>query len=253
LKHEDCDAPRFTFKEYFQKLDAISAPKPWIFLPRNEAFFDSLKPLLACWLELASVGVMALPPNSERRVWFFLDEFPDLPRIANLQRLLPQGRKFGACVVIAFQAIGQMRMRYKPDGAEALLANCNTKLFLQCADYDTRKWASQLVGEAEAELRNDSSNLGFEVGKGQTTIGRQRQIRPAILESEFKLPKYTGFLLLPDAHPVIKIKLSNSHIIARGPAKQDGFIEGPLSDTLWGRAPKVPGEVIKIDYSKGPV
>jgi type IV conjugative transfer system coupling protein TraD len=253
LKHEDSDARRFTFREYFQQLDQISGAKPWIFVPRREQYFEAMKPLLACWLELASVGIMALPPNPNRRIWMFLDELPDIPKVTNLQRLLPQGRKFGACVVITFQAIGQMRMRYKTDGAEALLANCNTKLILQCADYDTRKWASQLVGEAEAELPTDSSNLGFEVGKGQSTIGRQRQIRPAILESEFKLPKYTGFLLLPDAHPVTKITLSNSHIIARGPAKQPGFIEGKLSDSFWGRVPKEPSEAIKIDYSKGPV
>jgi Type IV secretion-system coupling protein DNA-binding domain len=253
LKHEDSGAQLFTFREYFQQLDQISGPKPLVFVPRRESHFESLKPLLACWLELAAVGIMALPPNPRRRVWMMLDELPDIPKVVNLQRLLPQGRKFGACVVITFQAIGQMRMRYKADGAEALLANCNTKLILQCADFDTRKWSSQLVGEAEAELRDDSSSLGFEVGKGQTTIGRQRQIRPAILESEFKLPKYTGFLLLPDAHPVTKITLSNSHIIARGPAKQPGFVEGKLSDTLWGRIPKEPNNAIQIDYSKGPV
>jgi type IV secretory pathway TraG/TraD family ATPase VirD4 len=253
LKHEDSDAAPFTFRKYFQQLDQIGGPKPWIYVPRPEQFMSALAPLLACWLELASVGIMALPPNPSRRIWMFLDELPDIPKVTNLQRLLPQGRKFGACVVITFQSIAAMRLKYTSDGAEALMANANTKLILQCADPATQAWASELVGEAEAELRNDSSNLGFEVGKGQTTIGRQRQIRPAILESEFKLPKYTGFLLLPDAHPVTKITLSNSHIAARGPAKQEGFIEGKLSDTLWGRASKEPIETIKIDYSKGPV
>ena len=61
-------------------------------------------------------------------MWFFLDELADLPRVDNLTRLLPEGRKFGASVVLTFQAIGQMHRRYGRDSAEALLGCCNTKL-----------------------------------------------------------------------------------------------------------------------------
>ena len=251
LKHEDSNATPFTFSGYFDRLDQTKGPKPWIFLQRREKYFMAMKPLLACWLELASVGIMSLEPNEHRRIWMFLDELPDIPKVVNLQRLLPQGRKFGACTVITFQAIGQMRLRYTADGAEALIGNCGTKLILQCGDGDTRRWSSQMVGEVEAELRSDSENLDFEHGKGRTTVGKQRQIRPAILESEFKLEKYTGYLLLPDGFPVTKVRLSNKHIIARGPARQPGFISGDVADTLYGRIGTPPEN--NIDFSAGPV
>jgi hypothetical protein len=251
LKHEDSNATPFTFSGYFDQLDQIKGPKPWIFIPRREKYFEAMKPLLACWLELASVGIMSLEPNEHRRIWMFLDELPDIPKVVNLQRLLPQGRKFGACTVITFQAIGQMRLRYTSDGAEALLGNAGTKLILQCGDADTRKWASQMVGEVEAELRSDSENLDFEHGKGRTTVGKQRQIRPAVLESEFKLEKHAGYLLLADGFPVTKVRLSNKHIIARGPARQPGFIPGDVADTLYGRKSTPPES--NIDFSAGPV
>lgn len=124
----------FSFQAYFQGLDAKRGPKPWIFIPRKEQYFDATRALLACFLECAATGVMGLSPSRSRRVWLILDELADLPRVDNLSRLLPQGRKFGASVVLTFQAIGQMRERYGQDGAEALLANANTKLFLHLVD-----------------------------------------------------------------------------------------------------------------------
>ncbi|ABI62411.1 TraD protein [Granulibacter bethesdensis] len=61
-----------------------------------------------------------------------------------------------------------------------------------------------------------------------------RELRPAVLESDLRLPKYTGYLLLPDGLPVARIKLTNDHIIARGPARQPDFIPADIAETLWG-------------------
>lgn len=251
LKHEEANAKRFTFHDYFETLDQIKGPKPWVFVPRREHSYELTKGLLACWLELASTGIMKLEPNERRRVWYFVDEFPELPKTVNFPRLLPLGRKYGACIILSCQSIGQLRLRYKPDGAEALLANCNTKLLLQATDFATRLYGARLIGEVEAELRSDSDNLDFEHGKGRTTIGKQRQIRPAILESELRLPPFTGYLILPDGKPVTRVTLSNKHIIARGPARQPGFIQGDIADTLYGRKGTPPES--NIDFSAGPV
>jgi hypothetical protein len=192
----------FSFRAFFEGLDQIQGPKPWIFVPRKEDYFEATKPLLACWLECAAGAMLGLDPHPRRRVWMMLDELPDIPKVDNLQRLLPQGRKFGAAVVLTFQAIGQMRNRYGKDGAEALLGCANTKLFLQLIDADSRKWASQTVGEVEIEMRGTTESLALEVGKGRTSLGSQRQIRAALIESEFRLPRHEGFLQLPDALPV---------------------------------------------------
>src|SRR3546814_18817603 len=108
--------------------------------------------------------MLGLSPSAERRVWFVLDELADLPRVDNLARLLPEGRKFGAAVVLTFQALGQMRHRYGSQIAESMLGCCNTKLFLQTIDSDTRQWASDAIGRSE-ERR---------VGKGCVSKCRSR-------------------------------------------------------------------------------
>jgi type IV secretory pathway TraG/TraD family ATPase VirD4 len=227
----------FSFRAFFKGLDRIDGPKPWIFVPRKEDYFEATKPLLACWLECAAGAVLGLDPHPTRRVWMMLDELPDIPKVDNLQRLLPQGRKFGAAVVLTFQAIGQMRDRYGKDGSEALLGCANTKLFLQLIDADSRKWASQTVGEVEVEMRGTTESLAFEVGKGRTSLGSQRQIRAALIESEFRLPRHEGFLQLPDGLPVARIRLSNRHILKRGAPRQPGYVVGDVADTLWGVTP----------------
>jgi DNA helicase HerA-like ATPase len=171
-------------------------------------------------------------------MWFFLDELADLPRVDNLTRLLPEGRKFGASVVLTFQAIGQMHRRYGRDSAEALLGCCNSKLYLQLIDRDTRQWASQNIGDVEVEVRSTSDS--FETGphSGRTSVGSARVVRPAVIESDLRLEPHHGFLQLPDALPVGRIKLTREHIETRGPARHPAFVQADISRMLWNRMPK---------------
>ncbi|PKP95596.1 MAG: conjugal transfer protein TraD [Alphaproteobacteria bacterium HGW-Alphaproteobacteria-14] len=223
----------FAFRDFIHGLDKRKSAKPWIFVPRKEDYFEASKPLLACWLECAASAVLGLPPSPDRRIWFVLDELADLPRVDNLARLLPEGRKFGAAVILTFQALGQMQHRYGPKIAEAMLGCCNTKLFLQTIDSETRVWASQTIGECEVEIQTMTDALADGDDKPRTTLGKIRKMRPAILESELRLPKFEGYLLLPDGLPVARIRLNADHIARHGPARQPGFVSGDIGATHW--------------------
>ena len=239
LKVEDEGEERFAFRDFIAKLDECEGAKPWIFVPRKEDYFEASRPLMACWLECAASAVLGLSPSPDRRIWFVLDELADLPRVENLARLLPEGRKFGAAIVLTFQALGQMRNRYGANIAEAMLACCNTKLFLQTVDQETRKWASETIGQCEVELRvaTDTLSIGSEVPR--TTIATQRQFRPAVLESELRLTPHQGYLLLPDGLPVARIGLTADHITRRGEPRQPGYIPGDPAGTLWSRVSEI--------------
>lgn len=238
LWREPGDRGSFAFREFIAGLDAHQGPKPWLFVPRKEDYFEAMKPLLACWLECAASAMLGLPPSDRRRMWFFLDELADLPRVDNLTRLLPEGRKFGASVVLTFQAIGQMHRRYGRDSAEALLGCCNSKLYLQLIDRDTREWASRNIGDVEVEVRSASDS--FETGphSGRTSVGSTRVVRPAVIESDLRQQPHHGFLQLPDALPVGRIKLTREHIDARGAARHPAFVPAHVSRMLWNRMPK---------------
>ena len=252
LKVEDEGEDRFAFRDFIAKLDECEGAKPWIFVPRKEDYFEASKPLMACWLECAASAVLGLSPSPDRRIWFVLDELADLPRVENLARLLPEGRKFGAAIVLTFQALGQMRNRYGANIAEAMLACCNTKLFLQTVDQETRKWASETIGQCEVELRvaTDTLSIGSEVPR--TTIATQRQFRPAVLESELSLTPHQGYLLLPDGLPVARIGLTADHITWRGEARQPAYVPGDPAGTLWSRVSEI-AKGAEPDAKPGPV
>lgn len=252
LKVEDEGEDRFAFRDFIAKLDECDGAKPWIFVPRKEDYFEASKPLMACWLECAASAVLGLSPSPDRRIWFVLDELADLPRVENLARLLPEGRKFGASIVLTFQALGQMRNRYGANIAEAMLACCNTKLFLQTVDQETRKWASETIGQCEVELRvaTDTLSIGSEVPR--TTIATQRQFRPAVLESELRLSPHQGYLLLPDGLPVARIGLTADHITRRGDPRQPAYLPGDPAGTLWSRVSEI-AKGAEPDAKPGPV
>lgn len=252
LRVEDGGAERFAFRDFIAGLDNREGAKPWIFVPRKEDYFEAAKPLMACWLECAASAVLGLSPSPDRRIWFVLDELADLPRVENLARLLPEGRKFGAAIVLTFQALGQMRNRYGANIAEAMLACCNTKLFLQTVDRETRQWASQTIGDCEIEMRvaTDTLSIGNEVPR--TTIATQRAFRAAVLESELRLAPHQGYLLLPDGLPVARIALTADHIRARGAARQPAFVAGDPAGTLWSRVSEIARNAAP-DAKPGPV
>ena len=252
LKVEDEGEDRFAFRDFIANLDKCEGARPWIFVPRKEDYFEASKPLMACWLECAASAVLGLSPSPDRRIWFVLDELADLPRVENLARLLPEGRKFGAAIVLTFQALGQMRNRYGANIAEAMLACCNTKLFLQTVDQETRKWASETIGQCEVELRvaTDTLSIGSEVPR--TTIATQRQFRPAVLESELRLSPHKGYLLLPDGLPVARIGLTADHITRRGEPRQPAYVPGDPAGTLWSRVSEI-AKGAEPDAKPGPV
>ncbi len=223
----------FSFARFFAGFDGHKGRHPWIFVPRKEDHFEAIKPLMALWLECAASATLGLPPSDRRRMWFLLDEFPDLPRVDNMTRLLPQGRKFGAAVILTFQAIDQMRSRYGEKDAETVLGSCNSKLFLQLADVESRDWASKTIGQAEVEIQTLSANLDPKTRKPQITVGTRREVRPAVMESALRLPPGWAYLLLPDGLPVARIALTNAHIIARGAAGTPAFEPIGLDQTLW--------------------
>lgn len=256
LRVDDSGGAPFAFRDFIHGLDKRPGPRPWIFVPRKEDYFEASKPLLACWLECAASAVLGLAPSADRRIWFVLDELADLPRVENLGRLLPEGRKFGAAIVLTFQALGQMRHRYGPQLAESMLGCCNTKLFLQTIDSETRVWASQTIGECEVEIQTMTDALAEGDDKPRTTLSKIRKMRPAVLESELRLPKFEGYLLLPDGLPVARIGLTADHVARRGKPRQPGFVAGDPANSLWEQASKAASSVApppSPPMSEGPV
>ena len=117
-----------------------------------------------------------------------------------------------------------------------MLGCCNSKLFLQSIDSETRKWASQTIGECEMEMRTKADILVDGDEGHQISLGKRREVRPAVFESELRLARHDGYLLLPDGLPVAKIRLTADHVARRGPPRQPRLIEADPATMLWGKA-----------------
>lgn len=185
----------------------------------------ALSPLVSVLFESAAMSLMALGPDRQRRVGFVLDEFPTLPVMPTMERLIAEGRGYGAVVVIAAQANAQIRRTYGEDSAEALASLCSTQVVFRLNEFKSAEMASKLLGEAEYDESKESESHGLQ---GTTTsLGSQRALRRAVLPSEItSLPDLTCFLKVAGDYPVAKVKLSVLNL----PTVARSYIPKPISE-----------------------
>lgn len=258
LKPAPGDGPVMSFDAFYAKLPEIHGPKPWIFLASRKRNFAAAKPLLGCWLDGAAAAILDRPTQGAPRAWFVLDELPALPRAGGLLTLLPEGRKFEVAIVIAFQAIGQLRETYGTNGAGTIVGQTGTQLVMRLGDPDSTKWASELLGRSEIEEHRSSASLDTDAFSDKGSLSTMRQLKPIVLDSEIgQLPPLTGYLRLsglpiarvaiprghmtrpkiaPETVPLAPAGRIAGHPLARGSGRGIGFGTGEAGDRTEGGA-----------------
>lgn len=212
LKASPSGGPTISFDDFYQALPSIEGEKPWIFLASRKRNFAAAKPLLGCWLDCAVAAILDRPIKDAPRAWLVLDELPALPRASGLLTLLPEGRKFGAACVIAFQAIGQLRETYGQHAAGTIVGQTGTQLIMRLGDPESTAWATQLLGRSEVEERRSSASLDSDALIDKGSLSTMRQTKPVVLDSEIgQLPPLTGFLRL-SALPIARVSIDRAHM-----------------------------------------
>jgi hypothetical protein len=113
--------------------------------------------------------------SRERKLWFVLDEFPQIGKI-KYQPLIEVGRSKGVRVVIGLQDINQVVKVYSEQDANSLLSMVGTKIVAQIAPGETAKKMSELIGEREVERLNLSVS-GSGSGKSTTTMINRESLK----------------------------------------------------------------------------
>jgi type IV secretory pathway TraG/TraD family ATPase VirD4 len=212
LKPAPGDGPGISFDDFYQALPTIEGAKPWIFLASRKRNFAAAKPLLGCWLDCAVAAILDRPIRGAPRAWLVLDELPALPRASGLLTLLPEGRKFGAAVVIAFQAIGQLRDTYGQNAAGTIVGQAGTQLVMRLGDPESTKWATELLGRSEIEEHRSSASLDSDAWSDKGSLSTTRATKPIVLDSEISdLPPLTGFLRLSSL-PIARVTIDRAHM-----------------------------------------
>jgi type IV secretion system coupling TraD/TrwB family protein len=130
----------------------------------------------------SAVGSPTLTESRERRVWLFLDEFPQLPSIKQFPTFLELGRSKGVAVVIGAQDTAQIRAVYGQDQAKSWFGMTGTKIITRINASEAAEDISRLIGEQEVERRRQSATRAG--GKLSVTESIQREIRRVVTSSE---------------------------------------------------------------------
>lgn len=130
----------------------------------------------------SAVGSPTLSESRERRIWLFLDEFPQLPAVKRFPTFLELGRSKGVAVAIGAQDTAQIRAVYGQDQAKSWFGMVGTKIITRINASEAAEDISRLIGEQEVERRTTSSTRAG--GKTSTTESTQREMRRVITASE---------------------------------------------------------------------
>jgi hypothetical protein len=95
-----------------------------------------------------------IPKSKKRRLWFFLDEFPQLGKLERFRALLEIGRSKGIRVVLACQDISQIREVYGENAANSWLGIVGTYIFTRMGAGETANFvAEKMVGYKTIDRR----------------------------------------------------------------------------------------------------
>lgn len=185
----------------------------WLFLHCTPAQRTVVRPLLSTWISSAIKGLLALEPDLNRRIWFIIDELPSLQKVKNIETLLTEGRKYGACGILSLQSPSQLESIYRRDVTKTIIGNTLTKIIFAEQDPEIAERISKSFGDCEMREFNEGISYGAHEARDGVNLSSHMKNAPIVAASKIlSLPKNTAFVKLPGSYPIVRIKLNISKI-----------------------------------------
>ncbi|ERH42937.1 hypothetical protein N751_16195 [Legionella pneumophila str. Leg01/11] len=197
--------PKFTIRDYI--LD--DHQKGWLFISSKGEQHATLKPLISMWLAMASLTLLSLEEDRQRRIWFICDELPSLHKLPLLAETIAEVRKFGGCFMLGMQSQAQLGKVYGRDGACEIFDLLNTRFFFRSPSHDMAKLVANELGEEEIEESTESYSYGANSIRDGISVGKHKTKRQLVTYPEImQLKDMQCYLRLPAHYPVVKLHLS---------------------------------------------
>lgn len=176
----DSSAGRFSIRAWLHN----PVPRRPLILQHDPGYPELSRIWIGSMLGLlaSAVGSPTLTESRTRRVWLFLDEFPQLPAIQQFPTFLELGRSKGVAVVIGAQDTPQIRAVYGQDQAKSWFGMTGTKIMTRINASEAAEDVSRLIGDQEIERRMQSATHSG--GRVSITESVQREIRRVVTASE---------------------------------------------------------------------
>jgi len=188
-----------------------------LFIPYRASQIAALRSIIATWVRLAIFEALS-HPETDRRLWFVVDELDALGAIDGLTDALVRLRKCGGRCVLGFQSIAQVASTYGAD-AQTIVENCGNTLILRCSGSDqggTARFASQLIGEREVVRRQRSRGrdgpawLSGWSSRRSVSVSHQHVTESAVMAAELEqLPDLCGYLKTASSRAWKKVRLES--------------------------------------------
>jgi hypothetical protein len=180
----------------------------WLFISSNGEQHKSLKPLMSMWLAMASLTMLSLTPDSDRRIWFICDELPTLHKLPLLGETIAEVRKFGGCFLLGMQSFSQLEKVYGRSGAQEIFDLLNTRFFFRSPSSDMARLVSRELGEEELDESKENYSYGANSVRDGISLGNQRATRAIVTYPEIlELANLKCFVRLPGQYPVTRLDL----------------------------------------------
>ena len=214
LRGLDTTSP-FSIRDYILDEDN----KGWLFISSNGEQQKSMKPLISMWIAMASMTLLSLPEDANRRVWFICDELPSLHKLPMLGETIAEVRKFGGCFLLGMQSFSQLEKVYGRSGAAEIFDLLNTRAFFRSPSNDMAKLTSRELGEEEMEDTRENYSYGANSIRDGISLGKNRLTRPLVTYPEImNMKELTCYIRLPGDYPITKLELKyeKRSVVAKG-------------------------------------
>lgn len=151
-----------------------------IILPNHEDLRNALDPLNRVLFRRLAELILAQSESKTRQTWLIIDEAREAGELEGLGRLLTKCQTKGGIVVITGQDWDGFVDAFGKERASEILGQCGLKVVLRLGSPQTAKYASDLVGKAEINKRNQTDSPQ---GRSETeTVAQEEEV----LASEFQ-------------------------------------------------------------------
>ncbi|ELU5570848.1 type IV conjugative transfer system coupling protein TraD [Escherichia coli] len=223
---DDGTKPPFTIREWMTQPQYDSS---WLFISTQARHRKSVRPLISLWVSLATMMLQSMGENSNRRVWFIIDETPSLQRIPELAETLAEARKFGGCFVLGMQNMAQLVHVYGRELARSIFDLMNTRMYGRSPSAEMAELVEKELGNQRRRKIREQNSYGLDQVRDGVSLGKDEVHEPIVdYDKIMSLPNLNFYVRLPGEYPVVRLKLKYREQKKRHP----GLIERNIRDAL---------------------
>ncbi|AOQ02269.1 TPA: type IV conjugative transfer system coupling protein TraD [Salmonella enterica] len=223
---DDGTRPPFTIRDWMTQARYDNS---WLFISTQARHRKSVRPLISLWVSLATLMLQSMGENSDRRVWFIIDEAPSLQRIPELAETLAEARKFGGCFVLGMQNMAQLVHVYGRELAKSIFDLMNTRMYGRSPSAEMAKVVEEELGNQRKRKIREQNSYGLDQVRDGVSLGKDEVNNPIVdYEQIMRLPNLNFYVRLPGEYPVVRLKLKYRAMKKR----HAGLIERNIRDAL---------------------